>query len=131
MVEIISMSLDSDLLVELDELQKTYKFSGRSETIRSAIRLLASENKTLSQINGSIDACIVIVYPEKSTSKIFQTMHHFQRLVKSQVHYHLGAHKCLEMFVLHGEARDIETITRALKKEKIYNAKLIMLGNPD
>lgn len=129
MSKIISLSLDSNLLVELDELQRTYKFRGRSEAIRSAIRLLASENRDLSKIKGVIDACIVVVYPEKSTSKVFQTMHRFQRLVKSQVHYHLGAHKCLEMFVLHGEARDIETITRALKHEKIYTAKLIMLGN--
>ncbi len=127
MTEIISASLDESTLKELKKLQTEYGFNGRSETIRSAVFSLLNESKTLTQLTGNIDAAIIVTHPEKQTAALFKIMHEFQLLIKSQVHYHLNEHKCLEMFILRGEARKIEQVLKLLKKAKVNVAKLIVL----
>ena len=42
---IVSISLNQEILSELDKLQKTMGFSGRSEAIRAGIRTFVSEEK--------------------------------------------------------------------------------------
>ena len=45
MSTIISLSLNDDIVKTLDALQHERGFSGRSETVRAAIRLLADEQQ--------------------------------------------------------------------------------------
>ena len=42
---IVSISLNDEILSELDKLQSTMGFSGRSEAIRAGIRSFVSEEK--------------------------------------------------------------------------------------
>ena len=42
---IVSISLNDEILSELDRIQKTMGFSGRSEIIRAGIRNLVAEEK--------------------------------------------------------------------------------------
>jgi len=42
---IVSISLNDEILSELDKLQSSMGFSGRSETIRAGIRAFVSEEK--------------------------------------------------------------------------------------
>ena len=42
---IVSISLNDEILSELDKLQSTMGFSGRSEAIRAGIRTFVSEEK--------------------------------------------------------------------------------------
>ena len=45
MAKIISMSLDEELLKELDSAKKSVGYSGRSEVIRSGMKLLLDDIK--------------------------------------------------------------------------------------
>jgi CopG family nickel-responsive transcriptional regulator len=45
MAKIISMSLTSELLDEIDTLQGELGFSGRSEVIRAGIRMLLADSR--------------------------------------------------------------------------------------
>ncbi|MFH1978759.1 MAG: CopG family ribbon-helix-helix protein [Candidatus Aenigmatarchaeota archaeon] len=128
MAEIISLSLTPELKKELDRLQNEYGFSGRSEVIRSGIRMLLSENKDMGKMTGKIDATLLITHHEKYTKDVFAVMHQYTHLVKSQIHYHIHHDKCLEMFILNGEGKEIEMIVRGLRKQKeIEFIKLVML----
>ena len=47
---IVSISLNDEILSELDKLQNTMGFSGRSEAIRAGIRTFVSEEKQNSNL---------------------------------------------------------------------------------
>ena len=51
---IVSISVSDELLTELDRLQKSMGFAGRSETIRAGIRSFVSEEKQKNEIAGDL-----------------------------------------------------------------------------
>ena len=61
---IVSISLNDDILSEIDKLQKTMGFSGRSEIIRAGIRNLISEEKQRENLSGNIHAILMVVHDE-------------------------------------------------------------------
>ena len=52
MAKIISMSLDEELLKELDSAKKSVGYSGRSEVIRSGMKLLLDDIKAKEKLKG-------------------------------------------------------------------------------
>ena len=63
---IISISLNEEILSEIDKLQKSMGFSGRSEIIRAGLRTLISEEKQRSNLSGLIHAILMVVHDEES-----------------------------------------------------------------
>ena len=49
---IVSISLNNDILSEIDKLKKSMGFSGRSEAIRAGIRNFVSETKQKTELSG-------------------------------------------------------------------------------
>ena len=62
---IVSISLNQEILSELDRLQKTMGFSGRSEAIRAGIRTFVSEEKQKSELTGNIHAILLVVHNDE------------------------------------------------------------------
>ena len=62
---IISISLNPEILSELDKLQKSMGFSGRSEAIRAGIRTFVSEEKQKSELDGNIHAILLVVHNDE------------------------------------------------------------------
>ena len=58
---LVSISLNDEILSELDRIQKTMGFSGRSEIIRAGIRNLVAEEKQHGALSGLIHAILMIV----------------------------------------------------------------------
>ena len=53
--------------------------------------------------------------------------HKYEDLVKTQVHNHLESHKCLEIFILKGDAGSIKKLAEDFQtNRKIDFAKLIV-----
>ena len=57
---IVSISLTKDFLKEMDELQSSEGFSGRSELIRAGIRSLINQKSDRENLVGAMQ-CIVLV----------------------------------------------------------------------
>ncbi|MDP3485606.1 MAG: ribbon-helix-helix protein, CopG family, partial [Methanobacteriaceae archaeon] len=51
---IISISLNEKLLGELDSLKEDMGFSGRSDVIRAAARMLIDDNRQSKNISGNV-----------------------------------------------------------------------------
>ena len=49
---IISISLNENIIQELDKLQKLLGFSGRSEIVRASVRNLLLEEKRIEELYG-------------------------------------------------------------------------------
>lgn len=125
MNEIISISVKKEFLEEIDSLIKEMNFKGRSEAIRAGIRSLLNEKKEREKLKGSINATLSVVH--NHAKNIGKLAHNYQEVISSHLHNHLSNHKCLDIFVLSGDARLIKDLVERFQKHKgIEQVKLMV-----
>lgn len=125
---IISISLNNEILTELDRIQKTMGFTGRSEIIRAGIRNLAAEEKQHSMLSGLIHAILMIVHDEESEQVVTGIKHNYEDLIGTHLHSKVDGNKCMELFLLHGDAAKISVMTRDFQtNKKMDNVKLVTM----
>ena len=124
-VERIGVSLDKELLVEFDDLIKSKGYLSRSEAIRDMIREQLSE-KSLGKPNAKAVAVVSLVYDHHHTQlmqKLTGMQHSHLLQTISSMHIHLSHHDCMEIIVLKGKVKDIQSTS-----EKILSLKGVKLG---
>ncbi|OPX59114.1 MAG: putative nickel-responsive regulator [Methanobacterium sp. PtaB.Bin024] len=125
---IISVSLSEKLLNEIDALKEEAGFSGRSEIIRTSTRLLISENEEKKDLEGHINSILILIHPQKLEDKVTEVKHHFEDIIRTQIHSHLQDNHCLELFILDGDASRIRELSHILNRNiKTVYSKLIAL----
>ena len=67
---IISLSFPDQMIKEMDQIQKSGGFAGRSELVRSAIRLLLEDTKEKNALLGHTNAIIVVTHDESNEAPI-------------------------------------------------------------
>ncbi len=124
---IVSISLNDEILSEIDKLQKSMGFSGRSEIIRAGIRNLISEEKQRSNLSGLIHAILMIIHDEESEQIVTGIKHNHEELIGTHLHSKIEGNKCMELFLLHGEADKVDVMTRDFKtNRKMEHVKLVI-----
>ncbi len=125
---IISISLNDEILSEIDKLQKSMGFSGRSEIIRAGLRTLISEEKQRSNLSGSIHAILMVVHNEESEQIVTGIKHNYEDLIGTHLHSKVDGNKCMELFLLHGEAEKVDVMTRDFQtNRKMDHVKLVAM----
>jgi CopG family nickel-responsive transcriptional regulator len=125
---IVSISLNDEILTELDKLQKSMGFSGRSEAIRAGIRSFVSEEKQKSDLSGDLHAILLVVHNDEFDHIVSGITHNFEDLITTHLHSKIDKEKCMELFVIHGDAEKISTITRDFQTNKnMDTVKLVAL----
>lgn len=125
---IVSISLNDEILTELDKLQKSMGFSGRSEAIRAGIRSFVSEEKQKSDLSGDLHAILLVVHNDEFDHVVSGITHNFEDLITTHLHSKIDKKKCMELFVIHGDAEKISTITRDFQTNKnMDTVKLVAL----
>jgi len=125
---IVSISLNDEILKELDNLQKSMGFSGRSEAIRAGIRSFVSEEKQKSDLSGDINAILLVVHNDEFDHVVSGITHSFEDLITTHLHSKIEKEKCMELFVIHGDAEKISTITKDFQTNKnMDTVKLVAL----
>jgi len=125
---IISISLNQEILSELDKLQKTMGFSGRSEAIRAGIRTFVSEEKQKLEFTGNIHAILLVVHNDEFDHVVSGIKHNFEDLITTHLHSKIEGEKCMELFVIDGDAEKVSTITRDFQINKnMDTVKLVTL----
>lgn len=114
---IISVSIDSDLIEALDAFVDEEKFSGRSDAVRQAVTNLILQENVENKLKGDIEGVMLLIHKESGTKKIHDILHKYLSIIKTQVHNHLESHKCLEIFVLKGNAKKIKDLKKDLGSE--------------
>ena len=124
---IISVSIDDETLEELDAIEKSLSFSGRSEAVRAGVRSLASENRNAENLKGEIKAVLLLVHEERAEGSASSLAHDFEDIISTQIHSNLKVGKCLEIFVLSGDARRIRGLfMQAKASKKMEYSRLIV-----
>jgi CopG family nickel-responsive transcriptional regulator len=125
---IVSISLNDEILTELDKLQKSMGFSGRSEAIRAGIRSFVSEEKQKSDLSGNIHAILLVVHNDNFDHIVSGITHNFEDLITTHLHSKIEKENCMELFVIDGDAEKISTMTRDFQKNKnMDTVKLVAL----
>lgn len=125
---IVSISLNQEILSELDKLQKTMGFSGRSEAIRAGIRTFVSEEKQKSELTGNIHAILLVVHNDEFDHVVSGIKHNFEDLITTHLHSKIEGEKCMELFVIDGDAARVSTITKDFQVNKnMDTVKLVTL----
>jgi len=124
---IVSISLNDKILKEIDRIQNTVGYSGRSEVIRAGARLLISENKEKDRLTGNINSILILIHSQEIEDVVTEIKHRFEDITKTQIHSHLRENKCLEVFVLEGDADIIKEMVRLFQtSRKMEYVKLIV-----
>jgi CopG family nickel-responsive transcriptional regulator len=124
---IVSISLNDEILSEIDKLQKSMGFSGRSEIIRAGIRNLIAEEKQRSNLSGLIHAILMVIHNEESEQIVTGIKHNHEELIGTHLHSKIEGNKCMELFLLHGQADKVDGMTKDFKtNRKMDHVKLVV-----
>ncbi|HEY7081114.1 MAG TPA: CopG family ribbon-helix-helix protein [Nitrososphaeraceae archaeon] len=125
---IVSVSLSEELLDDLNKLQKRLGFTGRSEIIRASVRTMISEEKKKEDLIGDIHALFLVTHDEKSDDEINEMRHTYDKLITTHLHNKIDRDRCLEIFVLKGNANQIRGMNKMFQSNrKMDNVKLIAM----
>jgi CopG family transcriptional regulator, nickel-responsive regulator len=126
---IVSLSFPDQMIKEMDQIQKSGGFAGRSELVRAAIRLLLEDSKQKDALSGRMNAIIVVTHDESNEAPITRLKHEFEDIVKTHIHNKISQNNCVELFLLEGEGKKIGSMTREFQKEdKLKSVKLVVIG---
>ncbi len=118
-MSIISLSLPTELLDELDSIFGESHAATRSEIIRQALRIYISEYSNLNQLKGNVVATITVLYEKTGKNdELFQIQHEFEDMVTAYLHSHLTENECLEVMVVKGPSKRLKKLIDGLKANK-------------
>lgn len=125
---IISISLNHEMLTEIDRLQTSLGFSGRSEIIRAGIRTFVQEEKQRQEIEGNRNAILMVVHADEFDDQVVGIKHDYEDLIKTHLHNKIDSDRCVELFLLDGDAKRIEQVTKGfIINKKMDTVKLVIL----
>ncbi len=126
-MSVVSVSLNDTLLEDIDDFMDEQGFSGRSEVMRTAVRALLRDRKEISDLEGTVDAVVIVTHEDEDSGEIDSIQHDYQDTITTQLHNHMDEHKCLEVFMLHGEAGKVKELYNKLEaSNKVEQAKIIV-----
>ena len=125
---IVSVSLNSKMLDELDGLQGAMGFSGRSEIIRAGIRAFVQEEKQKNSLKGVQNAVLLVVHADEFDDRVASIKHSYEDLIKTHLHSKIDDGRCMEMFFLDGDSKRIQAVTKGfITDRKMDTVKLVTL----
>ena len=125
---IVSLSFPDQMVKELDEIQSTGGFAGRSELVRAAIRLLLEDRKEKDSLLGHVNAVVVVTHDESNEAPITRLKHEFEDIVKTHIHNKISRSNCVELFLVEGEGKKVASMTKAFQREeKMKSVRLIVI----
>ena len=123
---IVSLSLPDQMVKAMDEIQQSVGFSGRSELVRAAIRLLLEDTRDKSAMTGKSNAVVVVGHASVDEEPVTRLKHSYGDIVKTHIHCRISQEDCIEVFVLAGEGRQISAMAKGFERErKIKTVKLL------
>jgi len=125
---IVSLSFPEQMIKEMDQVQADGGFTGRSELVRAAIRLLLEDSKEKDSLSGKANAIIVVTHDESDEAPITKVKHEFDEIVRTHIHNKIGHTNCVELFLVEGDAKRVTKMTKEFQKEdRMKSVKLIVI----
>ncbi len=124
------VSLESDLLTQLDHMVEKNHFHSRSQAIRTMVQKNIIEEKWMN--DEVVAGAIVIVYDHKIKElheKITDLQHQYHCLILAGQHIHIDDHNCIEVITIRGKAYKLKMLNDKLRALKgVKHGELVMSG---
>jgi len=125
---IVSLSLNDTLLEELERVQTDLGYSGRSEIIRAGIRLLLTDAREKQRLTGNVNGLLLAIHPYDAEHLVTKIKHRYLDVIHTQLHNRFKEGKCMELFILDGEAERIRELAAELQRsEENEYVKLLVI----
>lgn len=117
----VTVTLDDDLMEELDRVIALRGYQNRSEAIRDLTR---AGLKQAAQEAGSSQSCVGVlsyVYDHAARDlarRLTSTFHDHHELTVSSLHVHLDAENCLEVSILKGAMAQVQHFSEHVIAER-------------
>src|SRR6059058_4029957 len=111
---IVSVSMPDAMIRTMRELQKSQGFTGTSELVRAALRLLVADAREKESTKGPVEAVIVVTHSEDRVTRI---KHRFDDVVKTHIHNKAGKGTCVDVFLVEGDCAKAATMAKAFQRE--------------
>jgi CopG family nickel-responsive transcriptional regulator len=115
------------MIDDMDAIQKSLGFTGRSELVRSGVRLLLQDVKDKSAIIGKVSAVVVLTHNEENEEAVTRIKHKFDGIVRTHIHNKTAKQTCIELFLLEGDGSDVASMTKEFQKEDGIRSVRILL----
>jgi CopG family nickel-responsive transcriptional regulator len=78
-------------------------------------------------LTGKLNAVLLVAHDQKAEDAVTGIKHKFEDITNTHIHSHLRENKCLEVFILKGDAERIKKLARMFQTDrKIEYTKLII-----
>ncbi len=126
----ITVSLDDDLVEEIDKFQKLRGYQGRSEALRDIARAGLRQSAQEAP-DGACVAALVYVYDHEQralAARLASAQHHHHDLSVATLHVHLDHESCLEVAVLRGAGAEVRHFAGHVVAEKgVRHGQLVVI----
>jgi metal-responsive CopG/Arc/MetJ family transcriptional regulator len=120
-LEILSISIDKDDLVQLEKAQKRLGFKSRSKMLRSAVLSLLNDYEKLDALTGSVESVFVLAYSESEKNRVSDLLHGFKDAIKTELHQHHSG-TCVDVLNIYTTAKKTRELFGLLKQSKCVHS---------
>jgi CopG family nickel-responsive transcriptional regulator len=124
-----SISLDKDLLRQLDRMLREKGYKNRSLAVADMVRERLVEHRQ--EVDDHEAAATITLVYDHHKSHVQETLtelqHRFRGSIVSTLHVHLDHHNCLEVLVLRGKPSEIRALAdRLIAAKGVKHGKLTL-----
>jgi CopG family transcriptional regulator, nickel-responsive regulator len=122
------VSLEEELLKELDAFVKKHQLPNRSQAIRHLIRKNLVEDAWGK--NKEVSGAVVLIFDhhkKEVVNKSLDIQHEYCPVILATQHVHLDHHNCLEIIALKGKARVLKELSdRLISLKGVKHGQLVI-----
>jgi CopG family nickel-responsive transcriptional regulator len=131
----ITITVDDDLMAEIDRVAAARGYQNRSEAIRDLTR--AGLQQTALPADGSRDcvAALVYVYDHEArelSRRLTRTFHDHHAMTLATLHVHLDSDSCMEVNVLRGRSDEVQHFAEHVVAERgVRHGQVVMVSSSE
>ncbi|TKW79735.1 MAG: nickel-responsive transcriptional regulator NikR [Bradyrhizobium icense] len=127
----ITITIEDDLLDEIDAAAKARGYQNRSEIIRDLARAGLQQSAENADATGQCVAALVYVYDHAArdlSRKLVQSFHGHHDLSLATLHVHLDDDSCMEVTALKGASGDVKHLAEHVIAERgVRYGRVVMI----
>jgi CopG family nickel-responsive transcriptional regulator len=127
----VTITIDDELMIELDRIIAARGYQNRSEAIRDLARAgIQQAAETLDQ-KGDCVAALVYVYDHHArqlSKRLTDTFHDHHELSLASMHAHLDHDTCMEVTILRGKTEEVQHFGEHVIAERgVRHGRIVMV----
>ncbi len=117
----ITITIDDDLMAELDRFMERHDYANRSEAFRDILREKVKTEQLRSTDDSHCIACLSFVYDHHErelSQRLTRAQHDHHDLNVSALHVHLDHDNCIEALILKGPVEGVRRFAQSVTTQR-------------